>query len=139
MAFFAGKSGRILIQPTAGSSSPTVRALTDWSCDVKTNLLDVTNFTSGGYEESTPGTFSAEISASGPYDGFTMNNATGVASNVVQGTLVQFVLDVNDGTTIPTAFSLNAYITSVKIDTSVKDVVKVSYSATASGAYTAAP
>jgi hypothetical protein len=41
MAFFAGKSGTITIGGTA-------RPLTDWSIDVKTDSLDVTNFTSGG-------------------------------------------------------------------------------------------
>jgi hypothetical protein len=122
MAFFAGKSGTITIGGTA-------RPLTDWSIDVKTDSLDVTNFTSGGWQELLGGIYSIDISASGPYNG---------TSGVTQGTAVALVLDV-DGAGAGPSFSGNALVTSVKIDQSVKDVAKISYSASSSGSWTATP
>lgn len=123
MPFYVGKSGTITI---GGTSRP----LTDWSIDVKTDALDVTNFTSGGWQEVLGGIFSIDISCSGPYNG---------TSGVTQGTLAAFVLDVDAIGTGGPSFSGNGLVTSVKIDHSVKDVAKISISATSSGSWTATP
>ena len=119
MAFYAGKSGSISV---GGAAQP----LTDWSADVKVESLDVTNFTSGGWNEVYSGIFSAEISASGPYDG---------SSGVTQGVIATFVLGVSGGLSM----TVTALVTSVKIDLSVKDVAKISYSATSSGVHALTP
>jgi len=123
MAFFAGKSGVIKIGSTA-------LPLTEWSMDVKTEGVDTTNFTSGGWQEMIAGIFSIDISASGPYNG---------ASLVTQGTLVTLTLDVNSTSSSPASFTGDALVTSLKIDTSTKDVAKISYSMSSSGAWTVAP
>ena len=119
MAFYSGKSGSVTI-------ANVVRSLTDWSLDVKVNILDTTNFTSGGFDENIPGTRGAEISASGPYNGPSGLNLDNSAT---------FILKVSSAAGSP-AFTLNANISSIKIDTSVKDLAKISYSATSTGAFT---
>ena len=124
MAFFAGKSGLIKIGVLGAE---VTKKLTDWSMDVKTESLDVTNFTSSGWQEVISGIFSIEVSASGPYDG---------TSSVTQGTAVTMILDI-DGAGATVAYSGLALITSVKIDLSVKDVAKISYSGTSTGAWAA--
>jgi len=116
MAFYAGKGGAVTVNTVA-------QPLTDWSMDVKTDSLDVTNFTSGGWQELYSGIFSADISCSGPYDG---------SSSVTQGTIATFILQVATGLTV----TLTALVTSVKVDQNVKDVAKVSYTATTSGVHT---
>ena len=116
MAFYAGKAGAV-------SVNASTQPLTDWSMDVKTDNIDVTNFTSGGWQELYSGIFSADISCSGPYDG---------SSGVVQGSIATFILQVAPALTV----TLTALVTSVKVDQNVKDVAKVSYTATTSGTHT---
>ena len=124
MPFFAGKNGSISV---GGTTQP----LTEWSLDVKTESLDITTFASAGVQEVMGGIFSGEISASGPYDG---------ASGVTQGVVADFVLNVGTtATVVGPSFTLKALVTSVKVDTSVKDVVKISYSATSHGSITTSP
>jgi hypothetical protein len=120
MAFYAGKSGSVSIGGGAAQS------LTDWSIDVKSDAIETTNFTSTGYAEQAYGPKSCDISASGPYDG----SAGGQPGT---GDHVAFALNVGGG---HAAFSCNALITSVKIDQSVKDVAKISYTATSTGEFT---
>lgn len=122
MPFYVGKSGHILV---GGSAKP----LTDWSLDVKVDEIDTTNFTSSGWKEVVGGIFSCDVTASGPYNG---------SSTVTQGTAVALVLDVDAGGSGP-GFSGSALVTSVKIDTSVKDVAKITYTATSTGAWSATP
>ena len=122
MAFYAGKSGTITV---GGTSKP----LTDWSIDIKVEAIDTTNFSSGGWQEMVSGIYSVDITASGPYNG---------TSGVTQGTAAAFVLDV-DGAGGGPSFSGNAIITSLKIETSVKDVAKITYTGVSTGSWTATP
>ena len=116
MAFFAGKGGSV-------SVNGTVQPLTDWGLDLKADPVDVTNFTSLGTQENVMGIASADITASGPYDG---------GAGAQPGDLVIFILAC--GSTGPT-FSVPARITSIKIDQNVKDVAKINYTATSSGTF----
>lgn len=122
-AFYSGKYGAV-------SVNGVVQPLTDWSLDIKTDSLDITNFTSEGWNETLAGIFSADISASGPYDG---------TSAVVQGNIAVFILKVGEIATVPLSVTINALVTSVKIDTSVKDVAKISYTATSHQNHTLTP
>lgn len=123
MAFYAGKGGAISIRTSVGPDVYTSKPLTDWSIDIKTDALDVTNFNSGGWQEILAGIFSADISASGPYDG---------SSLITQGTAARMKLTVATGLDL----IVDVRVNSVKIDTSVKDVAKISYSATSTGVHT---
>jgi len=123
MAFYAGKGGSISIRTSVGPDVYTSKPLSDWSIDIKTDALDVTNFTSGGWQEILAGIFSADISASGPYDG---------SSLITQGTAARMKLTVATGMDL----LVDVRVNSVKIDHSVKDVAKISYSATSTGVHT---
>jgi hypothetical protein len=116
MAFYSGKLGSISV---GGTTQP----LTDWSMDTKVDLIDVTNFGSSGVTANEAGIASAEISASGPYDG---------SAGAAAGDNVVFILAVSSVVGAP-SFTVTARISSIKIDQSVKDVAKVSYSATSNG------
>jgi hypothetical protein len=120
MAFYAGKSGTVAIDGGAAQS------LTDWSIDVKSDAIETTSFTSTGYAEHVYGPKSCDISASGPYDG-------AAGGQPGEGDFVAFALNVGGG---HAGFGCNALITSVKIDQSVKDVAKISYTATSTGTIT---
>jgi len=115
MPFYPGKSGSISVN---GALQP----LTDWSIDGKTDAIDVTNFTSGGAQESEAGISSVDITASGPYDG---------SSAAQPGTISAFILSTGSGP----SYTVLARITSVKVDLSVKDVAKISYTAQSTGPF----
>lgn len=155
MAFFAGKNGKIIIRPAVDpavqpplAQTTLTRPLTEWSIDIKAAILDTTNFDSDGFEENIVGVITAEISASGPYDGNSMNvYVVPQAANVPysnpsywpyapvdRGSQVEFFLDI-DKNSSGKSFKLTATISSIKIDSSVKDIAKISYSATASGPF----
>ena len=122
MAFWSGKNGSVTI---AGVSQP----LTDWSADMKMDVLETTNFGSGGYTTNEPGIASIEVSANGPYDG---------SAGANPGDSAIFILSTSSLVGGP-SFTVTARISSIKIDTSVKDVAKISYSATSNGSFTVTP
>lgn len=117
-SFAHGKTGSVIVN---GSPQP----LTDWSVDFKSDAVEVTNFMSEGVTENVAGIASAEITASGPYDG---------SASTSPGNDCTFVLGVGGA-----GFTVKARITSVKVDLSVKDVAKISYSATSNGVFSASP
>ncbi|WP_333568689.1 hypothetical protein [Sphingorhabdus sp.] len=117
-SFAHGKTGSVLVN---GASQP----LTDWSVDFKADAVEVTNFLSEGVTENVFGIASAEITASGPYDG---------SSGASPGNDCTFTLGVGGA-----GFVVKARITSVKVDLNVKDVAKISYSATSNGVFGASP
>jgi hypothetical protein len=117
MAFYAGKSGSVSVGGTA-------QKLTDWSLDYKCDPIETTNFEDGGYASHVYGIRSADISASGPYAG-AAGGQPGTGDHVV------FILNTGGP-----SFTINAVLTSVKIDQSIKDVAKISYTATSTGEFT---
>lgn len=119
MPFYAGRLGSISVE---GTEKP----LTDWSLDYKCDPIETTNFDDGGYASHVYGIRSADISASGPYNG-----AAGGQPGA--GDDVTFILDTGNG---GPSFTVNAVLTSVKIDQNVKDVAKISYTATSTGEFT---
>lgn len=118
MPFYAGKLGSITID---GDTNP----LTDWSIDLKSEAIESTNFTSAGWQENEAGIASADISANGPLGGISGE----------PGDAVVFVLSTGGATPGP-SFTVTARITSIKVDTSVKGIAMVSYTATSTGAVT---
>ena len=118
MAFYTGKTGSVTIGANA-------QPLTDWSLDGKVEPIEVTNFTSGGYQESVAGIASIDITASGPYDG---------GAGAQPGDSASFVLAAGSGAGAP-SFTVTARVTSVKIDTNVKGVAMVSITAQSTGSF----
>lgn len=117
MPFYAGRLGTISV---GGTTQP----LTDWSLDYKCDPIETTNFSDEGYASHIYGIRSADISANGPYDG-------SAGAQPGTGDFVAFVLNTGGP-----SFAINALLTSVKIDLSVKDAAKISYTATSTGEFT---
>lgn len=122
MPFYAGKTGSISV---GGTTQP----LTDWSADMKMEVVETTNFGSGGVATNEAGIASVEISANGPYDG---------SAGASPGDSAIFILTTSSAVGAP-SFTVTARISSIKIDTSVKDIAKISYSATSNGTFTVSP
>lgn len=122
MPFYAGKSGSISV---GGTTQP----LSDWSADMKMEVVETTNFGSGGVATNEGGIASVEISANGPYDG---------SAGAAPGDSAIFILSTSTTVGAP-SFTVTARISSIKIDTSVKDIAKISYSATSNGTFTVSP
>jgi hypothetical protein len=120
MAFFAGKSATM----TVGASA---QPMTDWTLDIKEEAIDVTNFTSSGYQESVGGINAADITCTGPYDG---------TSGVTMGTAASFILATGGG---GTSFTVPARVTSVNVATSVRGVATISITAQSTGTFTVTP
>lgn len=119
MAFFPGYEASITIGGTA-------KPLDAFEISVNGNIIDTSNFTSGGWAENYQGLKDADITASGPYNGI----ASGAAASDAAGTSVAFVLDF--GGTGPT-LTITARIETVKIGTQVRDVGKINYTAKSNG------
>jgi len=118
MATLAGKSGSISIGGNAF-------ALSDWSIDMATEIVDTTVFTSGGAKENIAGLLSGKISASGPF------NSTAMA--IVSGTSYAFVLTMASGV----AITVTARVSNINVKTDVKDAVRVNITAESNGSFTA--
>jgi hypothetical protein len=120
MPFYAGKGGSVSV---GGTTQP----LTDWSIDYKCDPIETTNFSDAGFTSHVYGIKSCDISASGPYDG-------SAGAQPGDGANVAFVLSA--GAAGGPSFTINALVTSVKIDQNIKDVAKISYTATSTGLFT---
>ena len=118
MAFYAGKTGSVSVN---GATQP----LTDWSIDIKSENIDTTNFSDVGYQSNYQGVFSAEITASGPYDG--------TAGSTV-GASVPFILVASNDVGAP-SITVTARISSIKVDVNVKGVAQISYTASSNGSF----
>lgn len=119
MGFLAGKTGGV----TVGAA---VWKLDQWTLDMGGELSDVSNFTSGGYEENIDGFTGATIEASGPYDN--------TAMAMTKGTSYSFTLTLGTGVTIV----VTARVKNIRVMTKVKDATRVSFTARSTGSFTPA-
>jgi hypothetical protein len=117
MPFYAGKGGFFTIN---NASFP----MDTWSISVDVDEVEVTNFQSQGFKSLIAGVQGGSVTASGPYNG----------SSIIPGVLAAFTFGLS---TIPQV-SLSppiqlgvfqALITSVKIDTSVKEKATIEVTA----------
>lgn len=128
---YSGKTGSVSI---GGSVQP----LTDWSLEITSEPVDITNFTSQGYEENVSGVTRANITCSGPYDGL-----TSASIGDANGLTTAFILAT--GTTqgvSPTAgpsFTINARVTNVSISQNVRGVAMVNITAQSNGVLSITP
>lgn len=87
-------------------------------------MVDVSNFTSGGYQENLAGIFSAEVSFSGPYDG---SEAIAAGDSLA----ITFATGGGGPSLAPTV-----RLSSIKIDTAAKGkAATISASGTSNGSY----
>ena len=101
MPFYAGKGGSFTIGATA-------YPMDTWSVSIDVDEVEVTNFQSSGNKSLIAGVQGGSVSASGPYGGGT----------ITSGALASFTFGVATGVSVGT---FQVLITSVKIDTSVKE------------------
>lgn len=115
MAFASGKTGSITIS--------TARPYDTFSLSFESEVIDVTNFTSSGYQENVAGVFHCDIQFSGPYD---------QAETIAQGALLSTVF-VTGGST---SFTVSTRVKTVRIETGVRNKAdQISVSGTSSGTY----
>ena len=98
--------------------------LNKWSIPLKTKLVPVTNFESGGFQEMLACIKSSSISASGPYDQGNMGMTTGNS--------YAFVLVLNSNISI----SVTALIDSLELDDDAEGNATIKISAQSNGAFT---
>lgn len=108
MPFYAGKGGSFLIGATA-------YPMDTWSISVETDEVEVTNFQSSGQKALISGIQGGSVSSSGPYNGVA----------ITSGSIANFTFGVGTGATLG---PFQVLITSVKIDTSVKEKATVEVS-----------
>ncbi len=119
MAFLAGKSGGV-------SVAAAVWKLSEWTADMQTELVEVTNFESAGYHENIAGITKAEITAKGPFDS--------TAMALTAGTSYAFTLEASGAVT----YAITARVSNIRLITNVAKAVEVEITATSTGSFTAA-
>lgn len=119
MPTLAGKGGSISI----GGSNFAFRS---WNAEFKTDPVDITSFSSGGYRENLDGLTSATISTRGPYLQGSMALTSGSS----------YALNLRVNTTV--GFTCTARLTSIRIITEVDKAVEAEASFESTGSFTAA-
>lgn len=119
MAFYAGKDGSV----TVGAAT---WKLSEWTLDIETDILDTTNFESGGKRENIEGLTKATITGKGPYDAGAMALTSGAS--------VEWVLTVGGLIT----FTVTARTGKMKVSTNVEGKAELEVNAESNGTFTAA-
>lgn len=133
MPAFSGKQARVSVN---GINLPANK----WTVNLKTDELDVTTFENGGFANFTYGVHEADVS----FEAFwtTLVNPTSNPPKIQIGADVPCIIYLDSGlvSTANTSFTFNfphLLITSLSVDTSVRDVVKYSVSGKARGNFSA--
>ena len=123
----SGKSGRVSIGGTSIK-------LSEWKVTTRTELLDTSNFDSGGYEEGVFGFRGADISFTGDWNAGV--NMFDTPPNIEDGQFVETVL-LYTNTTDNQYYSFpEIAIISADVTTTAKGKVSVSVTAKANGTFT---
>ena len=117
--FLSGKRASV----TVGSA---VFAFDHWDSDIKTEVLSVNNFTSGGFNDNIDGFTGATITLSGPYELGAMP--------FTSGAVYEFQLGYKPGVTL----AITARVGSIKPGVDAEGVAKVTVTAESKGGFTAA-
>jgi hypothetical protein len=128
---YSGKTGSVSI---GGSAQP----LTDWSLEISSEPVDITNFTSQGYEENMSGITRANITCSGPYDGLISANI-GDAGGLVTAFILSTGTTLGASPTTGPSFTINGRVTSVSISQNVRGVAMVNITAQSNGVLSITP
>ncbi len=119
MAQLSGKSGFVLVGATA-------YGFDKWGIDMESGVPDVTNWTSGGFQELVTGVVKGTVTVSGPLDSGSMP--------LVVNTTYTFHLGFDTGVEL----SASCIVASIKVDNATADAPRVSVTARSSGVFTAA-
>jgi predicted secreted protein len=99
--------------------------LSNWKLSIKQALIDVSHFGNDGWDEVVAGNCSFEGSFEGSYDKADTNGQMAIQEAIVSGQDldIDFIIDKNDETD---KYTGKVKIETIDIDTSPKEVVKIS-------------
>ena len=109
--------------------------LSNWKLSIKQSLIDVSHFGNDGWDEVVAGNCSFEGSFEGSYDKADTNGQMAIQEAIVSGQDldIDFIIDKNDETD---KYTGKVKIETIDIDTSPKEVVKISVKFKGNGALT---
>ena len=109
--------------------------LSNWKLSIKQALIDVSHFGNDGWDEVVAGNCSFEGSFEGSYDKADTNGQMAIQEAIVSGQdlEIDFIIDKNDETD---KYTGKVKIETIDIDTSPKEVVKISVKFKGNGALT---
>ena len=124
-----GRHGQVKIADTV------VASLSNWKLSIKQSLIDVSHFGNDGWDEVVAGNCSFEGSFEGSYDKSDIQGQMKIQNAIVSGEdlEIDFIVDKNDATD---KYVGRVKIETIDIDTSPKEVVKISVKFKGNGALT---
>lgn len=124
-----GRHGQVKIANTV------VASLSNWKLSIKQSLIDVSHFGNDGWDEVVAGNCSFEGSFEGSYDKSDTQGQMKMQNAIVSGEdlVIDFIVDKNDATD---KYVGKVKIETIDIDTSPKEVVKISVKFKGNGALT---
>lgn len=124
-----GRHGQVKIANTV------VASLSNWKLSIKQSLIDVSHFGNDGWDEVVAGNCSFEGSFEGSYDKSDIQGQMKMQNAIVSGEdlEIDFIVDKNDATD---KYVGRVKIETIDIDTSPKEVVKISVKFKGNGALT---
>lgn len=124
-----GRHGQVKIANTV------VASLSNWKLSIKQSLIDVSHFGNDGWDEVVAGNCSFEGSFEGSYDKSDIQGQMKIQNAIVSGEdlVIDFIVDKNDATD---KYVGKVKIETIDIDTSPKEVVKISVKFKGNGALT---
>ena len=124
-----GRHGLVKIANTV------VASLSNWKLAIKQTLIDISHFGNDGWDEVVAGNCSFEGSFEGSYDKSDTQGQMKMQNAIVSGEdlVIDFIVDKNDATD---KYVGRVKIETIDIDTSPKEVVKISVKFKGNGALT---
>ena len=124
-----GRHGQVKIADTV------VASLSNWKLSIKQTLIDISHFGNDGWDEVVAGNCSFEGSFEGSYDKSDTQGQMKMQNAIVSGEdlVIDFIVDKNDATD---KYVGRVKIETIDIDTSPKEVVKISVKFKGNGALT---
>lgn len=124
-----GRHGQVKIANTV------VASLSNWKLSIKQTLIDISHFGNDGWDEVVAGNCSFEGSFEGSYDKSDTQGQMKMQNAIVSGEdlVIDFIVDKNDATD---KYVGRVKIETIDIDTSPKEVVKISVKFKGNGALT---
>ena len=124
-----GRHGQVKIANTV------VASLSNWKLSIKQTLIDISHFGNDGWDEVVAGNCSFEGSFEGSYDKSDIQGQMKIQNAIVSGEdlEIDFIVDKNDATD---KYVGRVKIETIDIDTSPKEVVKISVKFKGNGALT---
>lgn len=126
---FTGEKGAIK------TSENSITKMESWKLNVKANEVDTTSFDSDGWSETETTTKEWEVSLEGTFNKGDNTGQKALLTALAEGTNLPLSLYI-DKSASKADFSGNVKITSVDVETAVKDKIKLSVKAKGNGKLT---